>query len=149
MAIARREPLMPMLEARGAITGGGTVAGSSQVVSGCTGALPAAPVFSAGTRTAGDVAYVSFRGELDLAGCEEASEALLEAEQQEPRTMIIDCSELAFMDGQGLRLMFRARDWASRRNRGLLILRPGRPVKRVFEIAGLDGSFEFLDDRNG
>jgi hypothetical protein len=27
--------------------------------------------------------------------------------------MIIDGSELALMDGQGLRLMSRARDWAS------------------------------------
>ena len=137
---------MPMLEARGAITGGGAVAGGSHVVSGRTRALPAASVFSAGTRTAGDVAYVSLRGELDLAGFEEASEALLEAEQQEPRTMIIDCSELAFMDGRGLRLRFRARDWASRHNRGLLILRPGRPVKRVFQIAGIESSFDFLDE---
>jgi anti-anti-sigma factor len=119
------------------------------MVTGRSGALPAAPVFSAGTHTAGDAAYVLFRGELDLAGCEEASDALLEAEQQEPRTMIIDCSGLAFMDGQGLRLMFRARDWAAQHNRRLLILRPGRPVRRVFQIAGIESSFDFVDDQNG
>jgi anti-anti-sigma factor len=120
-----------------------------RMVTGRSGALPAAPVFSAGTHTAGDAAYVLFRGELDLAGCEEASDALLEAEQQEPRTMIIDCSGLAFMDGQGLRLMFRARDWAAQHNRRLLILRPGRPVRRVFQIAGIESSFDFVDDQNG
>ena len=63
--------------------------------------------------------------------------------------MIIDCSGLAFMDGQGLRLMFRARDWAAQRKRGLLILRPGRPVRRVFQIAGIESSFDFVDDQNG
>ena len=31
-----------------------------RMVSGRSGALPAGPVFSAGTHTAGDVAYVSF-----------------------------------------------------------------------------------------
>ncbi len=105
--------MMPMLEARRAITGGGGFAGNSQMVSGLSGALPAAPVFSAGTHTAGDVAYVSLRGELDLGGCEEASDALLGGGAAGARTMIIDCSELALMDGQGLRLMSRARDWAS------------------------------------
>ena len=84
-----------------------------------------------------------------MAGCEEASDALLEAEQQEPRTMIIDCSGLAFMDGQGLRPMFHAREWAAQHNRGLLILRPGRPVSRVFQIAGSESSFDFVDDQNG
>lgn len=138
---------MPMLEARGPITRGGPIAGDSEMVSGPSGALPAPPIFSAGTRTAGHVAYVSFRGELDLAGWDEASAALLKAEQQEPRTMILDCSELAFMDGQGLRLMLRAREWASRHDRGLLIFRPRSPVKRVFEIAGIEGSFDFLDDQ--
>jgi anti-anti-sigma factor len=148
MAVARREPMMRGSEARGATIGGDPVAGDPQTVSGQNWAPPAPPLFSAGTRTAGHVAYVSFRGELDMAGRNEASRALHSAQQQEPRTMIIDCSELAFMDGQGLRLMLRARDWASRQDRRLLILRPRAPVMRVFEIAGVEGTFDVLDDQS-
>ncbi len=104
---------MPMLEARGAITGGGAFAGNSQMVSGRSGALPAAPVFSAGTHTAGDVATSRSVESWTWEGARRHPTPSWEAEQQEPRTMIIDCSELALMDGQGLRLMSRARDWAS------------------------------------
>jgi anti-anti-sigma factor len=84
----------------------------------------------------GGTVRVSLRGELDLAGSQQMEDSFAAIEQGTPSRVVVDLSELAFIDSTGLRLLLQAD--ARARERGYdLVLRPGAPpVQRVFEVTG-------------
>lgn len=76
------------------------------------------------------------RGELDLATAPEL-EGWLEDLRRECADVIIDLSEVTFLDSSGLRVLLRARREAQRMQTGLRIEHPTRNVRRAIEAAGL------------
>ena len=73
---------------------------------------------------------------MDLASAKAVEEGLLAAERDSPTRVIIDLSQLAFIDSTGLRLLLQA-DARAREHGYELVLRPGEAsVQRVFEITG-------------
>ena len=81
-------------------------------------------------------------GELDLATTPQLSEALDEATAGEG-DIVLDVSELTFIDSTGLRTLLGAIEGMPQDRR--LILRETQPqVIRVFEIAGILGKVENL-----
>ena len=100
------------------------------------------------TTVTGDVAAVTLTGELDVAGA-----ALLEHEierivtDHDARHLVLDLSELDFMDSTGLRMMVLADQRAKEEGRELSLVR-GRPdVQRVFEITRMTEQLRFVDSR--
>lgn len=97
------------------------------------------------TTVTGDVAVISLRGELDVAGSARLEQEIDRvAEDHAPSATVLDLSELEFMDSTGLRLIVladaRARD-AGRR----LALVPGPvDVHRVFEITRMVDRLDFV-----
>jgi anti-sigma B factor antagonist len=74
-------------------------------------------------------------GELDVATYDEADAALTPLFGA-PGNVVLDVSELGFVDSSGIRLFIRLRQ--SLGDRGELILRAPQPhVARVIEVAGL------------
>jgi len=85
---------------------------------------------------------VRVRGELDIATVPIVREALDDA--RAPR-VVLDLSELSYIDSSGVRLAFEL-DAAARRNGHSVAFVPGPPqVHRVFEIVGLADHFTFED----
>lgn len=76
------------------------------------------------------------RGELDLATAPEL-EGWLEDLRRECADVVLDLSEVTFMDSSGLRVLLQARHEARRTQTGLRIANPTRPVLRAIEAAGL------------
>jgi anti-sigma B factor antagonist len=94
----------------------------------------------------GDTAVIALSGELDVAGA-----SLLEREierivaDHDATGLVLDLSELEFMDSTGLRMMVLADQRARAENRSLTIVR-GRPeVQRVFTITRMEERLQFVD----
>jgi anti-anti-sigma factor len=98
------------------------------------------------TTVSGDVAVVALSGELDVAGA-----GLLEHEldrvvaDHEPSALVLDLSDLDFMDSTGLRLVVLADQRASEDGRAFALVRGRGDVHRVFEITRMTDRLHFLD----
>lgn len=86
----------------------------------------------------GDTAIVELHGELDLASSPAFSAQLEQTEAAAPSTIVIDLSELAFMDSTGLRSILMARERCDEQGRRFAVVPGGRQVARLLEIARVD-----------
>jgi anti-sigma B factor antagonist len=97
------------------------------------------------TRDDDGVAVVALNGEFDLAGVERFDAELRRLEAESPGVLVVDLTELQFMDSSGLRALVMADHRARRAQRRLAIV-PGPPaVRRVFEITQLDGRLDLVE----
>ena len=102
----------------------------------------AATEFAVEVGEAGGVRTLRPRGELDIATVPRLERALLQGRQRGER-VLLDLSELEFIDSTGLRAIVNGVE-AARREGWELRLRHGPPaIRRVFEIAGVVGALPF------
>jgi anti-sigma B factor antagonist len=87
---------------------------------------------------------VAFSGELDLAGVDRAREAIAEAEERDGM-VVLDLSELTFIDSTGLEVVLRAARRAQESGRRLVVARPSQYVRRLFELTAIDQSLDIVD----
>lgn len=85
-----------------------------------------------------DEAIVRLCGELDLAGKDEASAALAEAESLSPGRVILDLEELTFIDSSGVSFLVQAHRSVDQRGGELVITGATGFVLRVLGVMGLD-----------
>lgn len=92
-----------------------------------------------------DTYVVALSGELDIDGIGRVSEALHVAEQSDAREVVLDLSDLQFMDSSGIQLVVEA-DARSRADGNRLRLRRGpEHVHRVFVLTDLADRLPFAD----
>lgn len=91
-----------------------------------------APQLSRSVTDIGDVHLVSLHGELDISSAVGLLDWLLEISGS---TLIIDLSGVSFMDSSGIRVMVQAKN---KMGDALVLTRPQRNVRLVFEVSGLD-----------
>jgi anti-sigma B factor antagonist len=107
---------------------------------------PAWQPFSVTVATDGDRSTVALRGELDLAGVDRARQAIEQAESMDSGLLVLDLSELEFIDSTGLEVMLRAARRAHDSGRRLIVARPSRYVRRLLEMTAIDQSLDIVDD---
>jgi anti-sigma B factor antagonist len=91
------------------------------------------------------VVLVRLTGEVDVATSPELDQRLLEVSTGEHSHLLIDLSEVEFMDSTGLASIVRAQ-YSADANGHRLSLRRGSPqVQRLFEITGLVDRVTFED----
>ncbi len=98
--------------------------------------------------TTEDAAVVRLGGELDLYNAPTVRDALLQASAERPEKVVVDLSEVEFVDSTALGVLIEARSRLSNRN-AFLLAGPGLETRRALEIAGLDRHFvvhETVDD---
>ena len=71
-------------------------------------------------------------------------EALLRASMDSPKRVIVDLSEVEFIDSTALGVLIEARTKLPNR-RGFLLAGPGLETRRALEISGLDRHFAVHD----
>ena len=87
----------------------------------------------------GDVVVARVTGELDIAGASTTGESIHEAVPNSARALVIDLSELDFIDSSGIAMLFGlARRLGSRRQELRVVARDGKPVARVLQIVEFD-----------
>jgi anti-sigma B factor antagonist len=90
---------------------------------------------------------LSVEGELDIATAPRMIAALNEALADMEHPLVVDLSEVVFMDSTGLALLMNARRRVVRRGQGFAIVCPVGPISRVFEIADMVESLRVYPDR--
>ena len=88
---------------------------------------------------------MTLSGELDIATAPRFEEALRRAEAERPETIVVDLSELAFMDSTGLRSIVSADGRAREAGRRLVLVRGSEMVQRVMRLTRLDERLEFVE----
>jgi anti-anti-sigma factor len=107
---------------------------------------PAWQPFSVTVSTDGDRTTVALRGELDLSGVDRAREAIDQAQDSGTSLLVLDLSELDFVDSTGLEVMLRAARRAQDEGRRLIVQRPSRYVRRLLELTAIDRSLDVVED---
>ncbi len=88
------------------------------------------------TPTASGLAVV---GEIDAHTAPALASAIAECDQE---TIVVDMSEVEFVDSSGLRVLIEAHQAADEADRFLKLANPSGPVSRLLEISGVR---EYLD----
>jgi anti-anti-sigma factor len=93
----------------------------------------------------GEIHTICLIGELDLATADDVEAELKRVETTDASAIVLDLSELTFMDSTGVRLLVTAHA-RSRADADRLTLLRGRPaVQRVMELSGVDVLLPFAD----
>jgi anti-sigma B factor antagonist len=106
------------------------------------GGLRKAPVL--GVEEVGDATVVKLAGELDLYNAAAVRAALEEATAASPQRLVVDLSEVEFIDSTALGVLIEARKKLSNR-RSFLLAAPTLETQRALEISGLDRHFTVHD----
>jgi anti-anti-sigma factor len=89
---------------------------------------------------------VALRGELDLSTVGKVQDELNRIEAAKPPLVVLDLSELTFLDSTGLRCVITAAERAKDDERRFVVVRGPDPVQRVFSITRLEERLEMVDD---
>jgi anti-sigma B factor antagonist len=103
------------------------------------------PLAVARTRVDG-CELLTVEGELDITTAPGMIGALNEAIADMSAPLIVDLTDVVFMDSTGLALLINARRRVMRRGQGFAISCPRRAIARVFEIADMVESLRVCPD---
>jgi anti-sigma B factor antagonist len=87
----------------------------------------------------GDDLVLSLAGELDLADAPALREALRRAVERSPKRLVVDLTEVTFVDSTILGALVEARSALG--GDAFALAAPGLEVRRALEISGLDRHF--------
>jgi anti-anti-sigma factor len=90
--------------------------------------------------------HLVLRGELDLSTVGKVQEEIRQAADQRPRLLVLDLSQLTFLDSTGLRCLVKADERAHEEGWRFVVVKGPDPVHRVFSITRLDERLEIVDD---
>jgi stage II sporulation protein AA (anti-sigma F factor antagonist) len=90
---------------------------------------------SSATQDAGRV-VLAIAGDVDLAA-EARFRADVDRAWDGSTDLVVDCSQVDFLDSMGLRVLMRARQRAADNSRAVIIAAPSEQVRRVLQLAGV------------
>jgi anti-anti-sigma factor len=91
---------------------------------------------------------LTVEGELDIATASRMIAALNEALADMEVPLVVDLSDVVFMDSTGLALLMNARSRARRNGQGFAIVCPQGPISRLLEIADMVERLRVRPDRD-
>jgi anti-sigma B factor antagonist len=92
----------------------------------------------------GTACVVRLGGELDLYNAHRVRSALAEVCAESPERVVVDLSEVDFVDSTALGVLIEARARLDNRS-GFLLAAPALETRRALEISGLDRHFSVHD----
>jgi anti-sigma B factor antagonist len=93
----------------------------------------------------GSSVVIRVRGEVDTATAPQMGQAI-DAQMERRRRVVLDLSEVEFMDLHGLAVLMRASRRARTDGGSFAVERPSPVVVRLFELVRLDGEIRILPD---
>jgi anti-sigma B factor antagonist len=94
------------------------------------------------------VELVLVEGELDIATAPRLISVLNRAVQEALRSLVVDLSDVDFMDSTGLALLINAHRRLTRRSKGFAVVCPPGPLFRVFEVTDMVETLRVCPDRD-
>jgi anti-sigma B factor antagonist len=96
------------------------------------------------TREEGEQVRIALAGELDLSSALTFDDEVRRAEERNPRKLVIDLSQLRFLDSTGLRLIMSAQARARKRGCDFVVVEGTEAVRRIFRLAGVGRRLEIV-----
>jgi stage II sporulation protein AA (anti-sigma F factor antagonist) len=93
----------------------------------------------------GEIHTIRLAGEVDLATADPVQRELERAEQSDAASIVLDLSQVTFMDSTGVRLLVTAHARSRADANRLTMLRGGPQVQRVIQLSGVDKLLPFAD----
>jgi anti-anti-sigma factor len=100
--------------------------------------------FTCTARPSGQRLVVTVAGDIDLA-IYPRFQAEAEAWAGKDTDIILECSEVSFIDSMGLRVLVEFRRLVTEAGHTFTLAGPSRPVTRVLELAGVHSLFDVSD----
>ena len=89
---------------------------------------------------------IAVEGDLDLSVADRIEEELAKAERGEAEAIVLDLSELTFIDSTGIAVLIAAARRSAEDTNRLRIRRSHAPgVRRMLALTGVDGRLPFVD----
>lgn len=86
-----------------------------------------------------DTSLFRLTGEFDLSNAWKIRDALVAAIRDEDRDVVVDLTDVTFMDAQLVRVLIKARAAAERRDIAFVVIPPANPtVSRVADLVDFD-----------
>lgn len=98
------------------------------------------------TDASADGYVIRVKGEVDLYSSPELREAITEAVPKAAKEVVVDLSEVPYMDSSGVATLVEGFRSAKAKNSGFVLLSPSNQVLKVLQLSKLDAVFEI---RNG
>jgi anti-anti-sigma factor len=86
-------------------------------------------------------------GELDMAAAEQFDASLQEALIDTEGALLLDLTDLSFMDSSGVNALLRARALLGREERALVVICPSGAPRRVLDMIGVADLFVLFASR--
>jgi anti-anti-sigma factor len=97
----------------------------------------------------GGLALVSVSGELDLASVDELRTTLATAAAAGSSSVVVDVSDVSFIDSTALAALLRSNDELSSAGVQMVMACPPGPVRRLLTMTSLDDRLTLAPDRSG
>jgi anti-sigma B factor antagonist len=97
----------------------------------------------------GGLPLVSVSGELDLASVDELRTALATAAAASSSSVVVDVSDVSFIDSTALAALLRSNDELSSDGVQMVMACPPGPVRRLLTMTSLDDRLTLAPDRPG
>jgi anti-anti-sigma factor len=97
-------------------------------------------------RIAGRDTVLKLSGELDIAASSDIVRAVRHALRRQPRNVVVDLHDVAFIDLTGTRALIRCRRLAVAKESEMILARPSAAVQRMLVVSGLHAVFDVQHD---
>jgi anti-anti-sigma factor len=97
------------------------------------------------SRRAGETHTLALAGEVDIATTAQVEQELLRVEGSDAASIVLDLSQLSFIDSTGIRMLVMADARSRADSARLSVVRPPETVLRVLRLAGIEERLPFVD----
>ncbi|NLL66490.1 MAG: STAS domain-containing protein [Clostridiaceae bacterium] len=84
---------------------------------------------------------IAIKGEIDIYSAPEFKESLSQSINGVQQDIVLDCSELSYIDSMGLGILVGALKRVREKEHNIIIRNPRSTVRKLFKITGLDKAF--------
>jgi anti-anti-sigma factor len=88
---------------------------------------------------------IAVSGEIDIANAGEVEQELVRVEASDASAIVLDLSEVTFMDSTTVRLLLTADARSRHDGRRLALRRPSASVRRVLRLVGIEDRLPYVD----
>ena len=89
---------------------------------------------------------VSIRGEIDIYSIEKFRDSIEEKIKTQASEIILDCSELSYMDSTGMGVLIELRNKTKELGQKIIMMNPRPNIRKLLALTGVDEIIEIVDN---
>jgi len=94
----------------------------------------------------GKTSMIRIEGEIDIYSIEKFRETIEEKIKTQIPEIILDCSELSYMDSTGMGVLIELRNKTKEMGQKIIMINPRPNIKKLLALTGVDKIIEIVDN---